>query len=103
MAYVSITTWKDTRRAVWCGKGCVPVQEILGATASSENDAVLLVDVGGGMGRDILGFHQQFPGIPGRLVLQDLPAVVADAKNLPRAVEPTAPDFFKQQPIKGTI
>jgi hypothetical protein len=90
-------------RAVWYGKGCVPVQEILGATASTENVVVLLVDIGGGTGRDIVGFHEQFPNIPGRLVLQDLPAVIADAKDLPPAVEPMAHGFFKPQPIKGTM
>lgn len=90
-------------RAVWYGRGCVPVNEILGATVASEKGEVLLVDIGGGTGRDIVGFHKQFPDIPGRLVLQDLPAVIADAKNLPQAVEPMAHDFFSPQPIKGTI
>lgn len=77
------------------------MDEIFGQGISHEKDAVLLVDVGGGTGRDIANFHENYPGIPGRLVLQDLPSVIQDAKNLPAAVELLAHDFFETQPVEG--
>ena len=80
----------------------VPVKQLLLDGASEDTDAVLMVDVGGGIGRDIELFHQAFPNAPGRLILQDSEAVVQQAKsrNIP-FVESTIHDFFTPQPIKG--
>lgn len=70
---------------------------------STDPKAPLLVDVGGGLGHDLTAFHKRFPSLPGRLILQDVPAVINDApiKALPKAIEPTIHDFFKEQPVKG--
>ncbi|KAI0401835.1 sterigmatocystin 8-O-methyltransferase [Xylaria palmicola] len=63
-------------------------------------DGALLVDVGGGKGHDVLAFHEKHPG-RGRLVLQDLPAVVDRVRGLDPAIEAMAYDFFTEQPIQG--
>jgi hypothetical protein len=78
----------------------VPVNQIIGNDCKPSD--VLLVDVGGSTGQDILGFHKAHPKIPGRLILQDLPATIQtiNAEEL-RPVEPMSHDFFTPQPVKG--
>lgn len=64
-------------------------------------DQVLLVDIGGGEGNDLAAFHASFPNQPGQLILQDLPQVIGDIKDLSPAIQRSAYDFFTPQPIKG--
>ncbi|KAJ5789596.1 O-methyltransferase family 2 [Penicillium psychrosexuale] len=66
-------------------------------------DDVLLVDVGGSLGHDISEFKRKWPDAPGRLVIEDLPDVVAQAKSgqLDPSIETLEHDFFNEQPIKG--
>lgn len=62
----------------------------------------LYVNVGGGIGHQCAQFRERYPAsqIPGRVVLQDLPATIERA--LPtEGVENMAHDFFKPQPVKG--
>ncbi|RFU78912.1 sterigmatocystin 8-o-methyltransferase precursor [Trichoderma arundinaceum] len=75
-----------------------PVEKKFGDTKPSD---VLLVDVGGSQGGDLRAFQTTFPAIPGRLILQDLPIVVQDAKDIPDGIEVQGYDFFKEQPVKG--
>ena len=91
---------KNIGRAHWYDPYCVPIETFLGKGARADKEAVMLVDVGGGTGRDITGFHQAYPNLPGRLILEDMPAVVENAK-LPAGIEALAHDFFTPQPIKG--
>ena len=88
-------------RARWCDPGCFPVEEILGKNLRGDKDDVLLVDVGGATGHDLIAFHEQYPKLPGRLVLQDLPVTIAEVEGLPDIIEPMAHDFFTKQPVKG--
>lgn len=62
----------------------------------------VFVDVGGNVGHYCAKFKERFPGVPGRVVLQDLPGTLAHALQTP-GVEPLAHDFFEPQPIKGTF
>lgn len=64
-------------------------------------NAPLLVDVGGGLGHGIAVFHAKFPALPGKLILQDLPAAIEDIKVLTPAIERMKYDFFTPQPVKG--
>lgn len=73
-----------------------PVQELLVKGARTDEDAVLLVDVGGSLGHDIEEFHRKHPTALGRLVLQDLPAVIGQIERIDPAIEPTAYDFFTE-------
>lgn len=69
---------------------------------SSNSDAVLLVDVGGGQGADALAFRRAHPDLPGRIIVQDLPETVAGAdKTSLDGLELQAYDFFTPQPVKG--
>lgn len=75
-----------------------PVKENI--LIDSSPDVPLLVDVGGGYGHDISRFAQRFPEAAGRLVLQDLPMVVADAKA-DAGIQVSGHDFFTPQPVAG--
>ncbi|TRX92124.1 hypothetical protein FHL15_006991 [Xylaria flabelliformis] len=63
----------------------------------SVRDLPLLVDVGGGKGHDLVAFHEKYPA-RGRLVLQDLAAVIEDIQDI-NPIESVAYDFFTEQPI----
>ncbi|KAJ5691055.1 hypothetical protein N7488_011790 [Penicillium malachiteum] len=65
------------------------------------DDDPLLVDIGGGQGEDLKKFKAKFPALPGKLILQDLPAVVQGAHDLPAGIEVQKHDFFHEQPVKN--
>jgi hypothetical protein len=74
-----------------------PVEKKL--QVQDESD-VLLVDVGGGHGSDLLLFRERFPDLPGKLILQDLPHVIETAA-IPSSIVGQGHDFFDEQPLKG--
>ena len=57
--------------------------------------------MGGGLGHDLLVFKKAFPELPGRLIVQDLPVVIDDIKDLPYGIEAMKHNFFTPQPIKN--
>ncbi|KAL2816681.1 O-methyl transferase B [Aspergillus granulosus] len=63
-------------------------------------DAVLLVDIGGGVGHQCERLRACCPGIQGQIILQDLPEVIKDALSIP-GVEVVAHNIFEPQPIRG--
>ncbi|RKK72381.1 hypothetical protein BFJ69_g10187 [Fusarium oxysporum] len=76
-----------------------PYKERLGE--DTDASAPWLVDVGGGLGHELLGLALE--NVPGRLVLQDLSAVIEEAKssgNLPKIIEAIPHDFFTPQPAE---
>ena len=83
-----------------CWLDFYPAEERLFAELAKEDDAVLLVDVGGGRGHDLLELAKRKGTGHGRLILQDLPEVVADAPES-NVVESMGYDFFTPQPVKG--
>ncbi|KAI1650364.1 putative O-methyltransferase [Daldinia loculata] len=78
-----------------------PVEEELVSGAGITKDSVLLIDIGGGKGHDLISFHERFPHIEGRLILQDSAPVITNIRNMIPAIEPTIYNFFTEQPIKG--
>ncbi|KAL4922923.1 o-methyltransferase [Aspergillus aurantiobrunneus] len=66
----------------------------------ADPDRPLLVDVGGGKGHDLVAFNERFPG-KGKLVLQDMSAVIGGVGELDNAIETAAYDFFAEQPLTG--
>ncbi|OAL52741.1 O-methyltransferase [Pyrenochaeta sp. DS3sAY3a] len=86
-------------RPRWFFEDYYPVKERL--IAGAEPDAPFLVDVGGGSGHDIEGLRQAFEGqLPGKLVLQDRPEIIAIAK-VGDGAEGMAHDFLTEQPVRG--
>ena len=59
---------------------------------------VLLVDVGGSLGHQARKFAEQYPALPGKLVVEDLPHVVGSAEDLPESIVRVGHDFFEPQP-----
>ncbi|KAL4761111.1 S-adenosyl-L-methionine-dependent methyltransferase [Aspergillus foveolatus] len=88
-------------RARWIDPGFYRVRERLIDGAAIKQDDVLVVDVGGSFGHDLLYFRRKWPDIPGRLVLQDLPEVLSAVKDLHPSIEITAHNFFTEQPVKA--
>lgn len=72
------------------------------------SDRVILVDVGGGIGRTLGAIIDSSPELqkePSRLVLQDLEGPIKQAQEagfLPAGVRTEAHNMFEEQPIKGT-
>lgn len=89
-------------RPSWMDVGFYDVPSLFSNVAQ---DDVLLVDVGGSMGHDLSEFRRKWSDAPGRLILQDLPDVVAQAKSgqLHPSIEAMEHDFFTEQPIKGIV
>ncbi|KAI4224907.1 MAG: hypothetical protein L6R36_004307 [Xanthoria steineri] len=71
-------------------------------TNPGEGRDVLLVDVGGNRGHDLVKLKTKYPKLGGRLILQDLPDVVAHAflDSDDMAIEAMPHDFFQPQPIR---
>ncbi|MCJ1292419.1 hypothetical protein MMC34_003969 [Xylographa carneopallida] len=78
-----------------------PADEIILEGASSDDNATLLVDIGGGEGQDAEAFRAKFSDVPGRVILQDLPEVINKIGKLDHRVVRMEHDFFMPQPVKG--
>ena len=78
-----------------------PVKEQILSGFSGKKEDVLLVDVAGGRGHDVTAFKKKFPDVPGHVVLEDLPQVIADIDSLDQTIKCIEYDFFTPQPIKG--
>ena len=77
-----------------------PVESRLVAGSDRSRDAVFLVDVAGGKGHDVSSLNSRFPGLPGRLVVQDLPRTFENYVA-PEGIEAIPYDIFTKQPIEG--
>jgi len=102
-------------RPSWVDPSIYPVRERLltdntesSSSSSLSKPEVLLVDVGGNMGRDVKLFRNAFPEtvVSGRVVLQDLPPIIEagpqnDVEMQELRIEAMAHDFFTSQPVKG--
>ncbi|KAH7393263.1 O-methyltransferase-domain-containing protein [Cadophora sp. MPI-SDFR-AT-0126] len=72
--------------------------------AKCGKDDVLLVDVGGSGGHDLIAFHKAHHSMPGRLILQDLPTTIESLDSTAlnkQGIELMGHDFFTPQPIHG--
>ncbi|KAI0176007.1 putative O-methyltransferase [Hypoxylon sp. FL1284] len=92
-----------TQRPSWTDM--YPVQERLVEGLRADGDASALVDMGGGTGQTLQDFRKNYSGYGGRLVLQEIPEVVASAKekgvDADGRIELHAHSFFDPQPIRG--
>ena len=78
-----------------------PITDQFSAGLRSDPHAVLIVDVGGSHGHDLLRFKEQFPSLPGRSILQDLPETINGLGSGLSGIEPMAYNFYNPQPVKG--
>ena len=89
-------------RPAWTDRGFYPAKERLVEGFDTENkDAVLLVDIAGGVGHYTDQFRSNFPDAPGRLILQELPVVIGAIQELHPRIERIEYDFFTEQPCEG--
>ncbi|OTB18911.1 hypothetical protein K445DRAFT_314752 [Daldinia sp. EC12] len=84
----------------WVDPGFYPVSERLVEGFNFEYSDVFLVDVGGGKGHDLHELKAKYPQIPGKLILQDRPAVISTVSDGSSSFEAISHDFFTAQPIQ---
>ena len=80
------------------------IMEAAFGDAKVGKDDVLLIDVGGSGGHDLIGFHKAHPSMPGRLILQDLATTIQSLDSSALAqqgIEAMGHDFFTPQPVHG--
>ena len=77
---------------------CYPVRERL--VEGFDSSTAFFVDVGAGVGQRCALLKRSVPGLPGRFVAQDLPAVIESGEGYP-GVELQGYDFFEEQPVKS--
>ncbi|KAL9060599.1 MAG: hypothetical protein Q9162_000550 [Coniocarpon cinnabarinum] len=89
-------------------KGCLSSLPHGGQLDMTDKSSVLMVDVGGGYGEDLSRFAARKAELelPGQLVLQDQPHVVAKSEQVigssnAKLIQITDHDLFKEQPVKG--
>ncbi|KAF2672003.1 S-adenosyl-L-methionine-dependent methyltransferase [Microthyrium microscopicum] len=75
-----------------------PIDQLFTQKMTSDT---FMVDVGGGIGHHMITFKERYPKVPGKLVVQDIPAVIETVKDLPDGIEAMSTDFLKSQPIQG--
>lgn len=78
-----------------------PLEERILHGFQPKDDAVLIVDIGGGLGHELESILDKFPGLKGRCILQDLPETIKRIESPRAGIEPIVHDFFMPQPIKG--
>lgn len=61
-------------------------------------ERVLFVDVGGGVGHQLLKFQARAEGLKGKMMLFDLPGVISQADSVPEDVVKVGHDFFQPLP-----
>ena len=69
---------------------------------SSDEDRILVVDIGGGRGSILQDLKRMRPDLQGRLIVQDL-AKEIDGREIAEGVEGMTFDFMQLQPVKGTL
>jgi len=92
-AQVHATSWNIT---------IYPFAEEL-SKITTNDETVLLVDIGGGKGHATKNIRSLTREIKGRVILQDLPRVIEDISEPLSGVEKMGYDFFTPQPIKGAL
>ncbi|KIV88384.1 hypothetical protein PV10_08071 [Exophiala mesophila] len=105
-AYIRSDEARQTRfNSSMKGAGQQLVQSPVPAAAldsqNTNEDAVQMVDVGGGIGQVTEKVMQENSHLKGRYVLQDLGPIVEEARAKQPNYEVVEYDFFTPQPIKG--
>ena len=95
-----MTAQRQGRGAEWFE--FFPVEERFGRSRDTDPSSLtLLVDIGGGLGNDLMAFKARYPSLPGRLVLQDLPETIEGVKELDSGIDAMVHNFFTPQRVEG--
>jgi hypothetical protein len=80
-----------------------PADVLFPSSETGKSDEVFMVDVGGGLGHDLMGLASRYPDKKIRLIVEDLPSVIAETREekLDPRIELVEHDFFTKQPVKG--
>ena len=89
-----MTSWQDSIQTAI--SSLFPINTDPSGDVSAE---VLIVDVGGGQGTVVRNFQAHRPDLKGRMVSQNVLAVIQGLGNI-EGVEGMAYDFFTSQPVK---
>ncbi|MCJ1354567.1 MAG: hypothetical protein MMC33_004556 [Icmadophila ericetorum] len=92
-----MTGYHDSR-ASWLDS--YPFRERIIDSADT-GEPITFVDVGSGRGHEAMAVKNRFPGLMGRLVIQDLPQVFKTLDGPSSDIEVMPHDFFSPQPVKG--
>ncbi|OTA70017.1 S-adenosyl-L-methionine-dependent methyltransferase [Hypoxylon sp. EC38] len=77
-------------------------KKVTAGKEGGEQKGVSFVDIGGGIGHQCKAFKSQVPDLKGKIVLEDLEEVVANAE-LEEGIEKIGLDFLKGQPVKARL
>ena len=78
-----------------------PVErELPPPTSDFGDNDVLLIDVGGNKGHDLLNLRAKHLHLPGKFILQDLPTVVDHLAFSDQRISAMAHNFFEPQPVR---
>ncbi|CAK3792409.1 S-adenosyl-L-methionine-dependent methyltransferase [Lecanosticta acicola] len=91
---------RDPRAPQWFQ--IYPAIEQLSDGLKADNDAALVVDIGGGFGHELSKFQQSFPNLLGKLILQDLQVTFDGLQTKPKGIQLMPYDFFTEQPVRGS-
>ena len=88
-------------KPTWCDPGFYPISERLVEGFDASISDVLLMDVGGGLGRDLQELREKHPLVPEKFILQDRPEVISTIPSDSQIIfKSMAHDFFTRQPVK---
>ena len=97
----TFSSWMVGQRDGWANwLEFFPFEERVAKDFRGGDKAVMLVDVGGGRGHEILAIKKKYPNLPGRFLLQDSRDMVMEALPVP-GMQAVVHNFFDDQPIKG--
>ncbi len=77
-----------------------PTKDLVDGFDQAIGDA-MFVDIAGGIGHEVSQLRANFPSVPGRFILEGLPAIINSIKQLDSRIELIKYDFFTPQPIQG--
>lgn len=81
-----------------------PVERLDSPRISTDTEAVMIVDVGGGQGHELEAFRNAFPESNGRLIPQDLPKTIDEHPDHRKCLmEAIKYDFCTPQPTIGNL
>lgn len=73
------------------------------STATMDDTAVAIVDVGGSRAELLQELRKDHPGIQGRMIVQDRQETLSALGAPPQGIELMVHDMFTEQPVKGSV